>query len=182
MRVTKLTIVTHITARTDQIELVKDELEKLINITRAAASCLQFDLHQDNENPAHFLFYENWESRDLWHKHMEAARRYQSMPINDIQAQIVDAFNFRHATRVFDPKRKIGAGEFIKHAYQKFQEHDFHIAGGCQISDWAARQACIALGNMMMAAALMGIDSCPIEGFERNKTITVIEKNFAMDP
>ncbi|MEO1610025.1 MAG: antibiotic biosynthesis monooxygenase, partial [Pseudomonadota bacterium] len=24
------------------------------------------DLHQDNENPAHFMFYENWESRELW--------------------------------------------------------------------------------------------------------------------
>jgi quinol monooxygenase YgiN len=27
-------------------------------------------LHQDNENPAHFMFYENWESRELWQTHM----------------------------------------------------------------------------------------------------------------
>jgi quinol monooxygenase YgiN len=27
-------------------------------------------LHQDNENPAHFLFYENGESIKLWQTHM----------------------------------------------------------------------------------------------------------------
>ena len=68
----KLTIVAHITARPDRIEFVKSELEKLIDITRSEAGCLQYDLHQDNENPAHFLFYENWESRELWQKHMSA--------------------------------------------------------------------------------------------------------------
>ncbi len=66
----KLTIVANITARSDQIDLVKTELEKLIAITRAEAGCLQYDLHQDNENPAHFMFYENWESRELWQAHM----------------------------------------------------------------------------------------------------------------
>ena len=32
---------------------------------------LPSDLHQDNENPAHFMFFENWESRELWLAHME---------------------------------------------------------------------------------------------------------------
>jgi nitroreductase len=32
--------------------------------------------------------------------------------------------------------------------------------------EWSAKQAYIALGNMMTAAALIGIDSCPIEGFD----------------
>ena len=65
-----LTIVAHITAKSDQIELVKSELEKLIDTTRNEAGCLQYDLHQDNENPAHFMFFENWETRDLWQVHM----------------------------------------------------------------------------------------------------------------
>jgi len=30
---------------------------------------------------------------------------------------------------------------------------------------WAARQAYIALGNLMTAAALLGVDACPMEGF-----------------
>lgn len=31
--------------------------------------------------------------------------------------------------------------------------------------EWATRQAYIALGNFMTAAALLGIDTCPMEGF-----------------
>lgn len=68
----KLTIVANITAKTDKIDLVRAELEKLIPITRAEKGCMNYDLHQDNENPAHFLFYENWESRELWQTHMNA--------------------------------------------------------------------------------------------------------------
>ena len=66
--------------------------------------------------------------------------------------------------------------------YQKFQEHDFQIEGDRQISDWCARQAYIALGNMMTAAAMMEIDSCPIEGFEMEKTVAVLERHFGVDP
>ncbi|MEH6825529.1 MAG: putative quinol monooxygenase [Motiliproteus sp.] len=69
---TQLTIVANITANADKTELVKAELEKLIDITRAEAGCLQYDLHQDNENSAHFMFYETWESRELWQAHMGA--------------------------------------------------------------------------------------------------------------
>ncbi len=68
----KLTIVANITVNPDKIDLVKNELEKLIPITRGEKGCLQYDLHQDNENPGHFLFYENWESRELWQTHMSA--------------------------------------------------------------------------------------------------------------
>lgn len=35
--------------------------------------------------------------------------------------------------------------------------------------EWTSRQSYIALGNMMTAAAMIGIDSCPIEGFDRSK-------------
>lgn len=67
-----LTIVANIIAKKSEVELVKAELEKLIAITRQEAGCVNYDLHQDNENPAHFLFYENWESRALWLQHMSA--------------------------------------------------------------------------------------------------------------
>jgi quinol monooxygenase YgiN len=67
-----LTIVADIHAEPDKVELVKSELQKLIAPTLEEEGCLQYDLHQDNENPAHFLFFENWESRDLWQNHMSA--------------------------------------------------------------------------------------------------------------
>ena len=43
------------------------------------------------------------------------------------------------------------------------------------IYHWTARQTYIALGNMMTAAAYIGIDSCPIEGFEKEKVEEILE-------
>jgi nitroreductase len=34
------------------------------------------------------------------------------------------------------------------------------------VAEWAARQAYIALGQFMAAAALLGLDSCPMEGLD----------------
>jgi quinol monooxygenase YgiN len=65
-----LTIVAKIEANPDQVGMVKAELIKLIEPTLKEAGCIQYDLHQDNENPAVFLFFENWENRELWQAHM----------------------------------------------------------------------------------------------------------------
>ena len=65
-----LTIAARIEANKDSIDLVKTELLNLIEPTIQEAGCIQYDLHQDNENPAVFLFYENWETRELWQQHM----------------------------------------------------------------------------------------------------------------
>jgi quinol monooxygenase YgiN len=70
MSTQKLTIVAKIVAKLDKTELVKTELIKLIAITKKEEGCINYDLHQDNENKNIFLFYENWESRELWQKHM----------------------------------------------------------------------------------------------------------------
>ena len=73
----KLTIVAKIEAYPDKVELVKSELLKLIEPSSKEKGYLQYDLHQDNENPATFLFYENWESRELWQAHMKNAHLAQ---------------------------------------------------------------------------------------------------------
>ena len=39
---------------------------------------------------------------------------------------------------------------------------------------WTSRQTYIAMANMMTAAAVKGIDSCPIEGFEKAKVEEVL--------
>lgn len=191
----------------------------------------------------------------------------------DVQAQILDAFNFRHATKVFDPERRISDGEFetileagrssptsfghepfrilmiqspenrelfrdfswgangmmngttgqlgtashfgiilastsetmtagseylqdhyrtVKHlpdevieifngAYGKFQTTDHGITTDREIADWSGKQAYIVLANMMTAGALMGIDSCPIEGFDMARTTETLAQHFAID-
>jgi quinol monooxygenase YgiN len=65
-----LTIVARIEAKKASIDLVKVELLKLIRPTRQEKGCLQYDLHQDNDHPEVFVFYENWENRELWQAHM----------------------------------------------------------------------------------------------------------------
>ncbi|MDF1880125.1 NAD(P)H-dependent oxidoreductase [Sulfurimonas sp. MAG313] len=45
------------------------------------------------------------------------------------------------------------------------------------IYSWTVRQTYIATGNMMTAAAFIGIDSCPIEGFDKG----AVEKILNLD-
>jgi quinol monooxygenase YgiN len=71
MNMTQLTIVANIKAQPDKIDLVKNELLKLVEITRSEQGCINYDLHQDNDNPAQFIFYENWQTRELWLAHMD---------------------------------------------------------------------------------------------------------------
>ena len=42
---------------------------------------------------------------------------------------------------------------------------------------WTARQTFIAAGNMMTAAAVKGIDSCPIEGYDKQKVEEILGLN-----
>ncbi|WP_322906927.1 NAD(P)H-dependent oxidoreductase [Paenibacillus campi] len=57
--------------------------------------------------------------------------------------------------------------------YREFQERDLNLLESERsLFDWASKQTYIALGNMMTAAAEIGIDSCPIEGFQ----IDLVEK------
>ena len=42
------------------------------------------------------------------------------------------------------------------------------------IYSWTAKQTGIAMGNMMTAAAIKGVDSCAIEGFEKEKVEEIL--------
>ena len=51
-----------------------------------------------------------------------------------------------------------------------------------RIPHWAARQAYIALGNLLTCAALLGVDACPMEGFvpdEFDKLLALTAKGYA---
>ncbi len=65
----KLTIIADMTAKVECIEEFKAELLKLIPPTQNDEGFITYDLHQDNVNPEHFLFYEVWENRELWQVH-----------------------------------------------------------------------------------------------------------------
>jgi len=48
------------------------------------------------------------------------------------------------------------------------------LSSSDNIYSWTARQCYLAASNMMTAAATLGIDSCPIEGFEKEKVEEVM--------
>ena len=48
--------------------------------------------------------------------------------------------------------------------------------------DWCSKQTYIALGNMMTGAALIGIDSCPIEGFSYPEVNRILAEEGLFDP
>jgi nitroreductase len=65
--------------------------------------------------------------------------------------------------------------------YEDFQKSDFDLTDDRKLFDWAAKQSYIALANMMTAAAMIGIDSCPIEGFKQNETDAILQSQFEID-
>jgi nitroreductase len=74
------------------------------------------------------------------------------------------------------------AAETRLKGYENFQKNDFKLLENDRaIFDWACKQTYIALGNMMTAAAQIGIDSCPIEGFDREKLEKLLEENGILD-
>ncbi|WP_064967652.1 putative quinol monooxygenase [Tenacibaculum ovolyticum] len=79
----RLTIIAKIVAKEDKREFVKSELLKLISITRSEKGCINYDLHQDNENPNLFLFHENWESKELWQVHMNNKHLAEYLKVTD---------------------------------------------------------------------------------------------------
>ena len=63
--------------------------------------------------------------------------------------------------------------------YKNFQETGFDLLNNDRaMFDWACKQCYIALGNMMTAAAMIGIDSCPIEGFQRKELEQILDGDF----
>ncbi|MFM9277561.1 NAD(P)H-dependent oxidoreductase [Paenibacillus jiagnxiensis] len=66
--------------------------------------------------------------------------------------------------------------------YQSFQEEDFKLMESERaLFDWASKQTYIALGNMMTSAALIGIDSCPIEGFDRDAVDAILREEGLLE-
>jgi nitroreductase len=57
---------------------------------------------------------------------------------------------------------------------------DMMVGGIIQAKDeptraaWAARQVYIALGTLLTSAALLGIDACPMEGFDPAQYDTIL--------
>ena len=107
----------------------------------------------------------------------DAAKRAALLPHSWGQKQVVDSSHYVVFTARTEMKdadvdklisrtleiRKLPAGALD--AYRGMMLSDV-VNGprGKTAHEWAARQAYIALGNLMTAAAVLGVDACPMEG------------------
>ncbi|MGF9700773.1 NAD(P)H-dependent oxidoreductase [Paenibacillus sp. MABNR03] len=71
--------------------------------------------------------------------------------------------------------------ELTSAAYGNFQNNQRLLENPKTLFDWASKQTYIALGNMMTSAALIGIDSCPIEGFSYQDVHRILEEEGLLE-
>ena len=66
--------------------------------------------------------------------------------------------------------------------YKTFQTEDIQITDSERtLFDWCSKQTYIALANMMTGAAMIGIDSCPIEGFHYESVNCILSEAGLFD-
>ena len=125
----------------------------------------------------------------------DPATRAQLLPHAWGQRQVVDASHFV----VFAARTDVKAADidtFLQRTAEVRGVSLESLAGyrgmmaGMILSDgfkpiaphWAARQAYIALGNLMTSAALLGVDACPMEGLvpaEFDKLLGLTEQGYS---
>ncbi len=108
----------------------------------------------------------------------DAAKRAALLPHSWNQKQVVDCshyvvFTARTKMTEADVDRFIALTSQVRNlpaealsAYRGMMVGDLVQGPRSKIAhEWAARQAYIALGNLMTCAAVLGVDACPMEGF-----------------
>ena len=69
---TLLTVVAEMAAKPGKEDELKRHLLALVEPTRREDGCVQYDLHQSTSEPGRFVFYENWQSRELLERHLQS--------------------------------------------------------------------------------------------------------------
>ncbi|HEU5410173.1 MAG TPA: putative quinol monooxygenase [Candidatus Acidoferrales bacterium] len=70
---TNLTVIAYIFAKPGEEQRVRAALLGLVEETRKEKGCINYDLHESEDNPAHFVMYENWRSAADLEEHARSA-------------------------------------------------------------------------------------------------------------
>ncbi len=71
--------------------------------------------------------------------------------------------------------------EKIEAYFKKYDDFSAERFGRGELACWSVKQCYIAAGNMMTGAMAMGIDSCAIEGFEKEKVEALLKMDVAKE-
>jgi quinol monooxygenase YgiN len=64
-----LTLFASMKALPGKEEELRQVLEDLVSTSLKEEGCVNYDLHQDLDDPGSFHFYENWATPELWARH-----------------------------------------------------------------------------------------------------------------
>lgn len=82
MTMKPLTVIARIKAKPGKEQSLREALEALVSPTLREKGCLNYDLHEGVDDPQLFMFYENWQNRELHAKHMDSPH------LNDFKAKM----------------------------------------------------------------------------------------------
>ncbi len=66
-----VTVLAHIKAKPGKEDAMRKELLSLVAPSRKDAGCINYDLHQAADNPALFMFHENWSGKAQLDQHLQ---------------------------------------------------------------------------------------------------------------
>lgn len=171
----------HATKEFDATKTLSDEaIDFILKTANLSPSSFGFE-------PWHFIVVQNKELRELlkpvaWGAPLKLDTASHFVLGLSMKAPMVrhDADYIKHMMKDVKqlPEDVI---EMYSTFYREFQERDFDLDTDKKLFDWSSKQTYIALGNMMTAAALTGIDSCPIEGFHQEKAEALLRDKFGVD-
>lgn len=153
-------------------KIPKEQFEKLLHILRLAPSSI-------NIQPWHFFIAEDDQAKQRIAKALVGNYAYNAPKVLDSSQTILFCtkvdINEQHLDQLLTQDEK--AGRFKDEAAKEAQKntrlgyvHYYKTEKG-DISRWAENQTFIALGQMLLAAGIEGIDATPIGGFDE-KIIT----------
>lgn len=65
-----LSVIAKIQVKPEAVAMVKAEMLRLVGETVKESGCLNYTLHQDQDDPSIFVFYENWASAEDLARHL----------------------------------------------------------------------------------------------------------------
>lgn len=150
--------------------LPQDKVDTLLNVLQNTPSSV-------NSQPWHFVVASTAQGRETIAKSATAAFAYNEPKI--LNASHVIALCMRsdideqHLNKVLAQEQK--DGRFIDAAAQAGQDKsrrsyvDMHRYELRDIPQWMEKQVYLALGGLLLGAAMLGIDATPMEGFDQRE-------------
>lgn len=157
-----------------------DDFEFILEAGRLSPSSFGWEPWQflvvQNENLRAKLVDMSWGAQ----KQLPTASHFVILLGRNPKEMLVGSEYFRHMSQdIYGLPSEIEQMRYD--VFEKFQKEDFDLSDDRKIFDWVGKQVYIPFANMMTAAAEIGIDSCPMEGFDKNRVEEVLINEGVLD-